>query len=335
MIFQPIIPIILILFVSILVIGFSTFILISNRKNPSLFKRWILRCLALLMIPLMMLRPGVAEEKETEVFTNQYDIFFVVDTTSSMIAEDWEPDILSNRLSAVKQDISRLVDEYSGSRYGLITFNSSAYVQAPLTKDSSALMSSVKNMLPEITRNSAGSEVRIAEKLLNKTLTETAETNPDRARLVFFFSDGEETADIPSGNAQPFNNISNLISGGAVYGYGTEQGGKMPIQSGYYISNDKGYIQDPSTGADALSKIDEANLKALSEELQVPYYHRDYKTPVQVEELEINLAPELINTKTVNDYTSLIAILFVMLLSVNLGLTLASLKRLKVGANNA
>lgn len=332
MIFQPIIPIFFIIIIIASLVILSAFILISNRKQPVLLRRWILRCFILFLIPVMMLRPGFAEEKETEVFTNQYDIFFVVDTTSSMIAEDWEPDILSNRLSAVKQDISRLVDEYSGSRYGLITFNSSAYVQTPLTKDSSALMSSVKNILPEITRNSSGSEVRIAEALLKKTLTETAETNPDRARLVFFFSDGEETADVISGQAKPFNDISSLISGGAVYGYGTEQGGKMPIQSGYYISNDKGYIQDPSTGTDALSKIDEANLKALSEELQVPYYHRTYETPIQVEDLEINLSPEVINTKTVNDYTSFIAILFVILLSLNVGFALVSLKRVK---NNA
>lgn len=335
MILQPIIPISFIVLISIFIIIVSTLAIATNRKNPSLLKRWILRSVTLLLIPLMMLRPGFAEQKETEIFTNQYDIFFVVDTTSSMIAEDWEPDNVSNRLSGVKQDISRLMDEYSGSRYGLVTFNSSAYVQTPLTKDSSALMSSVKNMLPEITRNSQGSEVRIAENLLKNTLLDASETHPDRARLVFFFSDGEETAEQASGQAAPFTSISELISGGAVYGYGTTEGGKMPIQSGYFVSNDRGYIQDPSTGKDALSKIDEANLETIAQELNVPYYHRSYDTPVEIEKLDMELSPDFINTKVVTDYTWLLSGVFVLLLSLNLGLIITSLRRIKIGGENA
>lgn len=54
-------------------------------------------------------------------------------------------------------------------------------------------------------------------------------------------------------------------------GYGSEAGGRMPIQGGY--SGD-GYIIDPSTGQPAVSRINEAVLKEVAEQLGVPYAHR-------------------------------------------------------------
>lgn len=329
MVLQPIVPYLFIILITFIISVIMGYILTSTYHNKSLFKKWVLRSVILLLIPVMLLRPGVIEKNETEIYASQFDIFFVVDTTSSMIAEDWEKNSSSTRLSGVKSDITRLVDEYSGSRYSLITFNKEAYIQAPLTRDASAVMSSVSNILPEITRNSQGSDVRVSAKLLERTLQEAAEKYPDRARLVFFFSDGEETAENVTSDKN-FSNISSLVSGGSVYGYGTDKGGKMLTQSGYFISKESSYIQDPSTGKDALSKIDEKNLKAIASELNIPYQHRSSSEPIEIDKIDMVLTPDIVNAEKVTDYTWILAAIFGLLMAFNLGLIFVSLSKVRV-----
>ena len=63
-------------------------------------------------------------------------------------------------------------------------------------------------------------------------------------------------------------------------GYGTEAGGPMKQYTGYDDGTEQGYIQDYSTGADAISRIDEAALGTIADELGVPYIHRDAETTV-------------------------------------------------------
>ena len=50
----------------------------------------------------------------------------------------------------------------------------------------------------------------------------------------------------------------------------------MKVQNGYYISTDSNaYIQDPSTGKDALSIINESNLQNIAKQMNGTYEHRD------------------------------------------------------------
>ena len=330
MIFQPVLnPVLLGIIFGGLTVTMAVFAF-KNRKSSSLVWVWSRRILMLLLLGTMLLRPGVGETKDVDVYTSQYDIYFVVDTTASMVAEDWGSD-KETRLTGVKQDISRLVDDYSGARFALMTFDSEALIRTPLTKDSTALMSSVKNLSPEITKNSRGSNVWKASSKLEETLASNSATAPDRARIVFMFTDGENTSS-DDGKTYSYQQSAQYINGGAVYGYGTEAGGKMKIQNGYFINTKKDvYILDKSKNPpmEALSKLDVKNLKKISEELGVTYVQRDADKPVQApkidnEELAVSSTSGM---RVVNDLTWFFGMLFFALATVEFVYMLINLKR--------
>jgi Ca-activated chloride channel family protein len=79
--------------------------------------------------------------------------------------------------------------------------------------------------------------------------------------VVFFMSDGEITDGSELTSFQP---LAELTDGGAVLGYGTEKGATMSV--GYTL-------RDPNTMQDAVSCMDEGNLKQIAGDLNVEYIH--------------------------------------------------------------
>lgn len=266
--FEPMIPVII---VSVAAFFASAFMGFKATSKDSRF-HWSLRAFAALLILTAGFRPSTQTLSVSESYNNRYNVYFVVDLTSSIIAEDWDGN--KTRLDGIREDINDILDDYVGAKFSLITFNSTATVRVPLTPDSTALASSINTMLPEVTIYSKGSSISEPKTLLEETLKAENEldTSEERANIVLYFGDGEQT----SNNApDSFKNISDLVSTAKVYGYGTEEGGKMKIQNGYYISGDKdSYIKDNS-GKEGLSVIDENNLKAIAADLDGEYEHRE------------------------------------------------------------
>ena len=328
MIFQPVTNEIIIGLFALATLAFSIFQIAKNKKNKALVWAWVRRAIILVLMALLLLRPGIGEIKKVDVYTNQYDVYFVVDTTASMIAEDWGDD-KETRLTAVKQDIGRIVDEYSGARYALLTFDSSAIVRTPLTRDSSAVMSSVNILTPEVTKYSKGSSIDVASPLLESTLSRNMTAEPERARIVFFFTDGEQTNGTEPAS---YEASSSYISGGSVYGYGTLDGGPMKKQNGYTItSSDDEYIMDSSQEPPivALSKIDEENLTTMAEQLGIEYSLRDANIPITIPELseEKVAVSSSSGMKVTTDFTWIIALPLYGLLAFELGYILIFLTR--------
>lgn len=227
---------------------------------------WALRLLLVLACFAMLLRPGIPGGA-TQTLATDTDIVLVVDTTASIVAEDWgdgEP-----RLDGIRDDVRALVEEYPGARFALITSDAAAQLRMPLTTDTTALMSSLEVLRPEVTSQSRGSSIGIAAPLLSETLASAAESSPDRSRMVFYFGDGEQTVDTPP---ESFRSSEKYTDSGAVFGYGTAEGGPMRITTGGVSDQGGGYIQ--YQGTDALSVLDEANLEAIADELDVEYARR-------------------------------------------------------------
>ena len=89
-----------------------------------------LRNLALTAFIIAFARPqsGVTGE---DVRTEGIDILMVLDLSSSMLAEDLEP----NRIEAAKRAASEFVKGRRNDRIGLVVFAGQAYTQCPLTLD--------------------------------------------------------------------------------------------------------------------------------------------------------------------------------------------------------
>lgn len=106
--------------------------------------RWapgVLRALALAAFVVALARPQTSIASES-VLTEGIDIVLVVDVSSSMLAEDLEP----NRIEAAKTVGSDFVAGRRNDRLGLVAFAGQAFTQAPLTFDYSV----VQNLLAEL-----------------------------------------------------------------------------------------------------------------------------------------------------------------------------------------
>ncbi|CAD6000173.1 VWA domain-containing protein [Agreia sp. COWG] len=270
MTFSPMLPPALIGVLFLVLGGFIAWQLF-DRSNRSRRAAWTLRGGMVVLIIAMLLRPGLPGEAGAgEQANTDADVLFVVDTTTSIVAEDW--DGARPRLEGVKNDIARVIEQYPGARFGLISFDSSALLRVPLTSDSSALSSAVAVLTPEITIYSAGSSVTEAATLLADTLARSHEADASRQSVVYYLGDGEQTSTEPIGD---FGASREMISAGYVFGYGTEAGGPMRTQTGYYDDDktDNVYVTD-SRGERGMSAIDENNLRTIASQLGVSYEHR-------------------------------------------------------------
>ena len=240
------------------------------RRGPGPVRDWVLRGVLVLLVAGAALRPGIPGGS-AEAATADINVFFVVDTTSSIAAEDYGDSL--PRLEGVRADITAIAEGLAGARFSLITFDTNTAVRMPLTTDTSALDTLVTVLEPQVAAYSKGSSVTIAAKVLDERLRAARDSHPERPRIVFYLGDGEQT----SGKAPaPMRLDTGLVSGGAVLGYGTAQGGRMKENTGPGPDDDAGYIPDRSggTGRDALSLLDEGQLRQIAADLGVPYVHR-------------------------------------------------------------
>ena len=228
---------------------------------------WAMRLVLVLACAVLLLRPGIPGGA-TQTLATDTDVVLVVDTTASIVAEDWGD--VEPRLDGIRDDVRALVEQYPGARFALITSDAAAQLRVPLTTDTTALMGSLEVLRPEVTSQSRGSSIGIAAPLLAETLASAAEASPDRSRMVFYFGDGEQTVDTPP---ESFDSSAKYTDAGGVFGYGTVEGGPMRITTGD-VSDTGGSAYIQYQGSDALSVIDETNLKAIADQLGVDYQHR-------------------------------------------------------------
>jgi Ca-activated chloride channel family protein len=257
------------------VVLFIGWVVIRNARRGPLGgsasgRDWLFRGGLVLLIMGAALRPGIPGGN-AEAAMADLNVFFVVDTTSSIAAEDYGDS--QPRLEGVRADIRAIAEGLPGARFSLITFDTNAAVRMPLTTDTSALDTLVAVLEPQVAAYSKGSSVTVAAKLLDERLRAARDSTPERPRLVFYLGDGEQT----SGKAPaPMRLDEGLVNGGAVLGYGTAGGGRMKENTGPGRDDDAGYIPDRSggTGRDALSVIDEGQLRQIADDLGIPYVHR-------------------------------------------------------------
>jgi Ca-activated chloride channel family protein len=260
--FDPLIPVpVLIAVTAIAVIG-ALVAVRRGRVSGAGVARWSAMSALLVLVAVdPALTGGQAAVKRSDA-----NVLFVVDTTGSMAAEDYnagEP-----RLAGVRHDIAALADEFPGAHFSLVTFDSKTRVIVPWTTDRGAVDSATQLLRQEWTLYAQGTRLDEPLPTMRSVLPRSG---PSQGYdVVFFLSDGEQT-----GQPEPrsFEPVGDVVAGGAVLGYGTTEGARMHV----YIGHDEDpeeYIVDDGTGADAVSRIDEANLVRIADELGVGYAHR-------------------------------------------------------------
>jgi Ca-activated chloride channel family protein len=347
MIFTPVLPLWLLIALSGVLVAFGLWQWIATIKRPGSW-HWIVRILMVVVLLAIALRPTIPGTHRPPAAMGDIDIYFVVDTTSSMAAEDWDESgtggaggtrdggagesvtgRAATRLDGVKADIASIADRVPGARYALVTFDAVTVQRMPLTTDASALQSASEAMTQEITTYSRGSSIDAPVEFLTNLLTKAEEQEPGRNRIVFYLGDGEQTSGTSPAS---FEGIAPLIAGGAVLGYGTEEGGRMREFSGYADGSPM-YIQDYTTGTDAISRMDEGNLQLIASQLGVDEMHRTPGADIDpaVDGLSVGTVTvdDQVDIRRTDELYWMIAIVLGALLLTEVGGVIGSLRELR------
>lgn len=300
MILQPLLPIAALIVVGAALLTLCVWQLVAARraKDNTVTWAWVRRGFAVVVLISLGLGPSLSRD-HVETVVSDVEVYFVVDRTGSMAAEDY--DGKKPRLDGVKTDLRELADALPGARYSIIGFDSTATRQLPLTTDVRAVRTWADTLKQEFTGSSSGSLIDRPLDALKAALVASYERSPDSVRVVFFLSDGENTE---LGTPRSYAELAPLVSKGAVLGYGTEVGGRMKINDPSSKAG-KDYILDyTKDGApEAISKIDETQLKAVASDLGIPYLHRSAPGELDQATADIDLSKmTTVGQRTITTY---------------------------------
>jgi Ca-activated chloride channel family protein len=291
---------------------------------------WCGRALMVLLVAAVLLRPGVPAPDQT-VNTAQADVFFLVDTTASSAAEDWAG--TSPRLDGIRADVTELVKQFAGANFELITFSRSAVISVPLTSDAASVITGVNVLRTEVSGYAQGSSIGLAADLLHDQLRMAADARPQRARAVFYFGDGEQTA---ATTPESFRASAAYVGGGAVFGYGSATGAPMLANDGQ-DADEPQYVIDPRSGEPALSRLDTDSLSVIAEDLGLRFEVRNPAVVVDPGEVSISSRTDdgEIRRAGVTELYWMPALGLFALLSVELGLVFAALQGSRRGRSRS
>lgn len=222
---------------------------------------WMRRIGIGLLLVGIGLRPNVGAVPLAGV-TVPIDVLILVDRTMSMGAEDWNGD--QPRLAGVAADAPALAAELAGARVSVLTFDSIVKTELPFTTDVDAVVSLLSSMTWQEPYAGVGTSIDLALPQAGEILTRSREQDPGRTRYLIYIGDGEQTVEQAPAS---FESLRPLLTGALVLGYGSQAGGPMK----YRLDSDNYY---PDLNGNAISRIDEQNLRAIADQLGGEYFHR-------------------------------------------------------------
>lgn len=145
---------------------------------------WILRLLVFILFALALARFRVPIE-ESKVQTEGIDIILALDTSTSMLAEDFTlRGKRVNRLDAVKDVVESFIQGRKNDRIGIVAFAARAYTISPLTLDHGWLLENLKRVKIGIIEDgtAVGSALSVALKRLEETRA--------KSKIIILLTDG-------------------------------------------------------------------------------------------------------------------------------------------------
>lgn len=291
---SPLFPLWLVVPIAVALVAFTTWQIVRYRTRPSLRAAWIRRLVVVLMVIGVLLRPSLPGGVAASGYANA-NVFFVIDTTGSMSAEDYDGS--NPRLVGVRADATELITRLAGAHFSILTFGTETYLELPLTTDSSAAQAMIDTLTQEVTSYARGTTISQPLEMLGEQLKNAATQHPDRKNIVYYFGDGEQTSDT---KPKSFAIVKSYITGGSVLGYGTTAGGKMKMYYGAGMDQTR-YITDYSQKLpqDAISTIDETNLQDISSQMDIAYYHQTNPGDVSRAVAQIDMGELTVESKDI------------------------------------
>jgi Ca-activated chloride channel family protein len=188
--------------------------------------------------------------RELEIKSKGRDVIIAIDTSRSMLSTDTVPTRLG-RAKLIAQDLLTLL---KGDRVGLIAFAGNAFLQAPLTLDKGAVLTSLEdldtNTIPKGGTDIA-SAIRMAMEAFGK--------GEGSSRALVLMTDGEELEASAVAAAKEASAAGVRIF---TIGFGSPAGSLIPITSD---SGQHDFVRDDG-GRPVTSKMDASRLTEVAKE---------------------------------------------------------------------
>lgn len=207
----------------------------------------LLGAIALVIVGLAKPRLGY---KELEIKSKGRDVIIAIDTSRSMLSTDTAP----TRLGRAKLIAQDLLAYLKGDRVGLIAFAGEAFLQAPLTLDKGAVLTSLEdldtNTIPKGGTDIA-SAIRMAIAAFGK--------GEGMSRALVLMTDGE---DLEASGVEAAKEAAAAGIRIFTIGFGSPSGSLIPVRT---ENGRNDFVRDES-GRPVTSKLDSSRLAEIAKE---------------------------------------------------------------------
>ncbi len=234
-----------------------------SRWRPSV-KFWLLEgALALLIV--MLARPQFGKSV-TESKRSGIEAIIAIDVSNSMRAIDHDAGGNMSRMDKAKMIVSKLIDQLSDDKVGLVVFAGDAFIQLPITSDFVSAKMFLSSIEPAMVRNQ-GTDIAAALRISNICFTQKEHVG----KAIILITDGEDHEGEAIETAQQVHEEGRNVY---VLGIGSTRGSLVPDpdSGGYMIDN---------TGQQVMSRLNEQMCSQVAQAGGGAYIHVENTSTAQ------------------------------------------------------
>ena len=254
----------------------------ASRVRPTV--KFSIVMVALTLLIFAAARPQFGQSERTEK-RQGIEAIVALDISNSMLAEDVAP----NRLDRAKQMLSKLMDNMSNDKVGLVVFAGDAFVQLPITCDYASAKMFLNSIKPE--------QIKTQGTAIGQALSTSIRCfgeQSDASRAIILITDGENHEDDAVAVAKRAKEEGIQV---LVVGIGKPEGSPLPIPGTNNFRKDR-------NGNVVVSKLNEEMCREIAQAGGGIYVRCDNSnTATKAIQKELNkLATQEIETQVFTDY---------------------------------
>lgn len=200
--------------------------------------KFVMQVVAVTLLVIVLARPQFGTKQE-EVKRQGIEVMVALDISNSMMAEDVTP----NRLEKAKQVLSKLIDEMTNDKVGMVVFAGDAFTQLPITADyvsAKIFLNSISPKLIARQGTAIGSAIDLCIKSFN--------SESKASKAIVLITDGENHEDNAVEAAKLAKDQEIVVH---VIGMGKPDGAPIPVEGTMSFRKDR-------DGNVVVSKLNEA-----------------------------------------------------------------------------
>ena len=216
----------------------------ASKSRPIV--KFTLLMVALVLLIVAAARPQYGQQEKT-VKRQGIEVMVALDISNSMLAEDVAP----NRLDRAKQMLSKMIDNMTDDKVGLVVFAGEAFTQLPITCDYVSAKMFLNTISPKLIPTQ-GTAIGAA---LQTAIRSFGSQESDAGRAIILITDGENHEDDATAVAKQAQELGIQVF---VIGIGKPEGSPIPVPG----TND--YIKDRS-GQVVVSRLNEEMCQEIAQ----------------------------------------------------------------------